>query len=304
MATRKTTTRGKTKTSKKPATKKVSSRSAVVTTRGRAASKKVVAKSTAKVSKAGQTDVATRNRLALGAILSVLVAGLAGYFMNHMSFQLVTALLTKDELLSKTSAVFVPAVHAVFDVELRWLVVTVLLLSAVTPLLALTRLKSYYLNSVKTKNNKLRWLDMAVVSTLMIETIALISGINDLMTLKVIGGLVVTTCVLGYLAEQRNEGVQKPHLGIFYLSIFTGVLPWLMIAVAAIGTILWGGVRAPWYVYALYTTTLLGFGGYIMTQMQLFRGLNSYDEAERKYLQINMFTRIAFGLILVVGLMK
>lgn len=212
--------------------------------------------------------------------------------------------LTKDELLSKTSAVFVPAVRGVFDVELRWVVVVIMALSAVTPLLVLTRLKNYYANNLKNRSNLLRWLESAVVTALIVETIALISGVNDVMTLKLIAGLILTAAAFGYVAERGNLGAAKPSWTTTYLGVFAGVLPLLLIAAAAVGTILYGDVRAPWYVYTLYATTAAGLGALLFTHTRLLRGLLGYEEAERNYLQINLFMRLAFGLVLVLGLLK
>jgi hypothetical protein len=86
----------------------------------------------------------------------------------------------------------------------------------------------------------------------------------------------------------------------------TGVLPWLLIAVSALTTYMYGLVRSPWYVYALYAVTLVGFGGLAFNQRQHYRRANQwkYEVVERNYVLINLAVKAAFALILLAGLRR
>lgn len=294
------------------------------TTKSRAkkkTTKKTRANSVTKAAKATKKSVSTKglkstavkkpvtkqllNRLNLvSGVLALALAVAAGFLMNHTSYQLFTGLLTKDELASKAGTVFVPAVHAVYDLELRWAVVVILVLSAVLPLLAATRNRKQYEASLAKKVMLWRWIDMAAIGALMVGVIALISGVQDIMTLKLIGAFMVITCVLGWFSEKQNAHTSKPEWGNYILSLVTGVLPWLAIAVYAVGTPLFGMVRSPWYVYALYATTLLAFLGYVGNQMRQLKSLQKYEATERNYLQLGIFAKTAFAVILIVGLYK
>lgn len=279
------------------------------------------AKSVTKAAKANKKSVSTKvvkstaakkpvtkqllNRLNVASgVLALALAAAAGFLMNHTSYQLFTGLLTKDELASTVGTVFVPAVHAVYDLELRWAVVVILVLSAVVPLLAATRNRKQYEASLAKKVMLWRWIDMAVISALMVGVIALISGVQDVMTLKLIGAFMVITVALGWFSEKRNATAAKPIWDNYILGLVTGVLPWLMIAAYAIGTPLYGLVRSPWYVYALYATTLLAFLGYVGNQMRQLKGFQKYEITERNYLRLGIFAKTAFAVILIVGLYK
>ncbi len=294
------------------------------TTKSRAkkkTTKKTIRQTQAKSAKATKKSVSTKvvkataakkpvtkqllNRLNLASgVLALALAAAAGFLMNNTSYQLFTGLLTKDELASKAGTVFVPAVHAVYDLELRWAVVVILALSAVVPLLAATRNRKQYETALAKKVMLWRWIDMAVISALMVGVIALISGVQDVMTLKLIGAFMVITCALGWFSEKQNAHASKPEWGNYVLSLVTGVLPWLLIAVYAVGTPLFGMVRSPWYVYALYATTLIAFLGYIGNQMRQLKGFQKYEVTERNYLQLGIFAKAAFAVILIVGLYK
>ncbi len=289
MATTTRKSKAKSKTTKKVSTKSV----------------KTSSEAAAKAAPAKKSSVIQLNRLNLfSSIISLALAAAAGFLMNSASYQLFTGLLTRDELASKTGTVFVPAVHAVYDLQLRWAVVVILVLSAVVPLLAATRNRKQYEAGLAKKVMLWRWIDMAVVSALMVEVIALLSGVQDVMTLKLVAAFVAVTCILGWFSEKRNAEAGKTGWGTYVLSLVTGTLPWLVIATYAVGTHVYGLVRSPWYVYALYGTTLVAFLGYCWNGKRQLKALQDYEVTERNYLQLSIFAKVAFAVILIVGLYK
>ncbi len=301
MATTTKKSKAKSKTSKKPATKSTKVTKAAKTTKKSVAVKAV--KSTAK--KSSDKSLSQLFQLnVFSAFLSVALAGVAGWFIGSSSYQIFTSLITKDELASKATTVFVPAIHALYDLPMRWYVVGVLLVSAVIPVLAATRLRKQYETAVKNKVNMWRWLEMAIVGSLIMTGVAVVNGVQDIMTLKLVGIMILVTCALGWFAEKQNAGATKPVWSNYVLSIFTGVVPWLVIAGYIVGTLVFGMVRSPWYVYAVTGTTLLGFLGYAFSQMRQIKLLQDYVATERSYLQLSIFVKVAFAIILIVGLQK
>lgn len=276
-------------------------------------SAKIIKKSTAvkavKVTPAKNATSATafeqlRQQNIFAAFISLGLAGVAGYFMGSHSVQLFTSLLTKDELASRATTVFVPATRAIFDLQLRWYVVAVMLLSAVLPLLAVTKLRKQYESDVTNKANLWRWIDSAVIGSLVLGGVALVSGVQDIMTLKLIVGMIFVSSALGWFAEKQISTAGKSTQNSYMLSVITGALPWLIIAGYSAGTLLYGMVRSPWYVYALYLTTLLGFVSYVLNQNKLLKTAQDYTTTERNFVQIGLFVRVAFAVILIIGLQK
>lgn len=239
----------------------------------------------------------------LSAALALISAVLAGLLMNNRTFELVNGLLTNDEL----GKVAVPAVRHVYDLELRMAVIVIMVLSAVTPILFLTSKKSEYAAAIKNKVNLLRWIDAAVVGALMIEVVALVSGVQDVSVLKLIAGLVVVTCLLGWVAEKRNKQAGRPTWNELAISLATGVLPWVLIASYAVSTWVHGRIHSPAYVYVLYAGVVLGSVAYGMNLINYVRRLKSslnYEVVERNYLIIGMATKAVFAIALIVGLQK
>lgn len=240
----------------------------------------------------------------ISGLLSLLLAVAAGLLMNSATYQMFLSFLTKDELASTATTVFTPAIKIVHDLELRWAVVVIMALSAVVPLLWVTRRKAQYAASLKTGVNVWRWVHMGVISALMVETIALLSGVQDIMTLKLLAGLMVVTCLLGWLSEKHNAEKPGTGRGTYVLSLLTGSLPWVVIAATAVGTYLYGNVRSPWYVYALYGTTIVAFLGYCLNSKRRLNAGQDYVTTERNYARLSILAQVAFAAILIAGLYK
>lgn len=281
-----------TKATKKPATKVVARETV---------SKTVPAKATAK-----STAGLLQKIYAISIAVYVAIAGAAYFLMNTTASSLTVGYWTKDELASTTQTVFAPATQSVWDVQYRFIVMAVALLSAVVPLLYLTRFKKEHSIGIKARVMPLRWIEMAVVSALMLETVAMLSAVQDIGTLMLIGGLMAVTCILGWMAERRTARDGAPATAKYYLAAVTGTLPWIVIAIYAVSTYVYGMIRSPWYVYALYAV-VLGAGILIAThQLKALKGegnLKNYELVERNYAVLSLVTRTAFAAILIIGLM-
>lgn len=240
--------------------------------------------------------------------LFVLLAVLAGVFMANDAFQLSIGHLAKDELASTSKTVLAPAVQFVFDIQLRWVVVATLVFSAVLPVLYLTKLKTRYeayLSS--TRMLPFRWIGLGITWALMVETVALLSGVNDLMVLKLMGGLMLVAGLVWLVAERQNNVTDQPVRSAFYTGIFSGVLPMLLIAVYAIATVVYGSVRSPWYVYALYAVLVGGFTFVTLNQRNQYLKKGSAQDSlavERNYLTADILAKATFAVVLIVGFLR
>lgn len=242
----------------------------------------------------------------VSAVVNVVLAGVAAFVMGSATYQLTLGHQAKDALASQNGAtVLAPAERGLFDLQLRYVVVTVLLLAAVYSALLLSRLRKQYGQNLKDGISPLRWIYFAVSSALIVETVALLSGLNDLITLKLIGALVGTSAFLGWLAERANRKARNPEWLPFGLSIFTAAMSLFVVGASLIGTYVFGMERNAWYVYALYAT-LVGSG--LLTALNLLkqhRGAGKWKEynfTERNYLLIDLLTKLVFAVIVIFGL--
>lgn len=316
MATTKSSSKAKTKTTKARTTSKAASKKTtkVSAKRTSAAATKKPATKAVKATKAptktkarltGQVVLSRLNWLSAGFHLvgAVLVAVLMGGYLQQIFMNFVA----RDELASTEETVFVPAIHHMYDVELRWVVVGILVAGAIVPLLQLRR-SAEYQTALKKRINVWRWIDKAFVSGTILAVVAALSGVQDGMVLKVIGGLIVVTALLGWLSERQNTDPKaKPDFAPFGISLITGMLPWLIILAYAFGTPLWGAIRYPWFVYALFTSVFITSTAYAINQynyVRRFRNWVNYEAVERNYIIIDIVARVSFAVILVVGLSK
>ncbi|MEO8863169.1 MAG: heliorhodopsin HeR [Candidatus Saccharimonadales bacterium] len=314
MATTKKTTKVKSKVTK---TKKAATKTN--TQAAKAPAKTTTKKATKKTTKATAVKAAnkpttkvtirtTKNPLRslflASAALSAVLAVMAGWFMNQMSYQVFGSFLTKNTILSKTETVFAPAIRVIAEVELRWILVGVMVLSALLSLLIATRLRTRYEALVKAKISLLRWIDMAIVSALIVEVVALLNGVQDLATLKLLGGLTIVACVLGWLAERRRLDTNGGVKATYTLGAIVGVMPWVVIASYMLQTVAYGQVRSPWYVYAATAATFIGLLLYARNHFSQLKGKVSYQIAERRAVLISTTMKFAFAIVLIVGLSK
>lgn len=299
MATIKKSPKAKTKTAATRATKttKTTTKRATAKVTKKTVAAKVVKKPTM------TTDTLLTRLHILSAFVAVALAGVAAWMMNATKFELTIGGLAKNELAAQGATTLVPAVSHVYDVEIRWLVVITLALGAILPLLTLTVYKARFTAAIRDRVNLLRWIDVAVISALMVEIIALLSGVNDILTLKLLAGLMAVTSLLGWVSEKRNKQAGRPAWSEFVVSLVTGMLPWILIAGYAVNTWVQGRTHNEWYVYALYAAVMAGFIGYSYT---LYRAISRRDTnvatIERNYLIVSILLKTAFGAILIAGL--
>ncbi len=314
MATTKKSTKAKTKTTKKPAVK--ARTTAVKTTRATKTTKvtkqpvvkKPVVKAAAVV-KAKTTELTANTLRKLNfvkAFVFAALAVLAGVLMSSASYPVSIGYQAKDALVSLTAGktAFVHGNQNLFDIEVRWLVVTILGLAAVFSLLIATRLRAKYEATLTDGVSSMRWIGWGITAALMVETVALLSGVSDILTLKLIAGLMLVTCALAWVAEKRNKQAGRPAWSEFVVSLFTGSLPWMLIGGYAIATWVWGLIRYPWYVYALYAALLVGFITLTFTQYKRINGWKNTLIVERNYLLIGLVTKVAFAVILILAFQK
>ena len=150
-----------------------------------------------------------------------------------------------------------------------------------------------------------RWFDLGITGALIMEVVALLSGVNDLMVLKMVGGAVFVTGMLGLIAERQNNSTSKPVWSAYLTSLFSGVLPWFLIASYAVGTVVYGSVRAPWYVYAVYAAFAGGWLLIAANEHKQYRKVGAwanYMVVERNYVVLSLLTKVAFAAILIAGL--
>lgn len=301
------TTKAKKPAAKKPTSKNTSVKSAKSTSKPTATkvvvSKKTITTKDSKKSKEPKTRL--QKLYAASIVVYGLIAVAAYLLMSNLSFQLSVGYWGKDELKSVNGTQFAPATQGVVDVQIKWIVIALAVVSIVLPILYLTIFKKDHEDSIKAKVMPKRWIEMAITSAIMVEAVAMLSGVLDIATLKLIGGCMIVTMIAGWMAEKRTIETGKAAIREHYLGLITGILPWLVIISYAIFTIVFGDIRATWFVYALYVVLVVG--GSIIGKNQLLSlkrvgKFANYEAVQENYVFLSLILRVLFSVVLIIGL--
>jgi len=287
------------------------------TTKRTVAPKRTTTKSTTKkVTKSAAVKVSTKlytyqsqliQKVSLAVFAALAVVAFLQMTNNTQAFTL--GYMVRDQVASQLSntTVFAPALRVLADVQVRWLVLVLLAVSALFPILNLTLWREKFEAGAATGINLYRWLEVGVTSALMVEIVALLSGITDVLVLKLIAGTVLLSALLGWLADRQNLAAGRVERSGFLLGVFAGVMPLIVIAVTAVSTLLFGMIRSPWYVYALYAVVMLGFTDIVINQWARYKRRGQWADAgfvERNYTLVGLVVKALFVGVLILGFLK
>lgn len=286
---------------------------AKTTTKPRAKTKKTVKKAAAPKRVSTKTTLGFKfqlsatllHKLTIGG--NVVLAGLVVALMSPAVFPINLSYLTKDALLSTDSTVFVPAERLQWDVDLRWILVGLLAFGAVYSLVLLTRWSKSYDKAQTGRVWLWRWVYLALSTAVAVEIVAILTGIFDMFTLKLLGALTGAGYALAWLSERQNEKARRPVISAFALGLVSVLIPWTIIGGHALATTIYGLERLPWFVYAAQASVGLGV---ILTFVNLamsnarHKSFTSYAVVERNYLTLALLSQVALAVVLIVGLSK
>lgn len=299
----KTTKATTSKATKKPAVKK-----AVATTKSTIKPAETV-KPTAKAAVSGVTPLLNRLQVQLGIVFAVL-AGVAAYFMNTTSVQVLLGHLTKDELASTAGTVLAPAAHVLYEVEFRWLVVGFLVLAAVIAVLRGTKYLAKEEAAVTNKVNSLRWIDYALTTSVAFSIVALLNGVQDLIALKLSAIAILISAYLAWVFERENAATGKPTRSIYAVSALLAVVPVVFLVITMISTYIFGtdgasvAVRSPWYAYAAAAVVSVALLATTRIQWNGFKKQYDFAFVNRNLSRVLLASKLLLVVILIVGLQK
>ncbi len=301
-------------TTKKPAkavktTKKITNQKAVAAPRKTAVKKPLITQTSVSTVKATTRSPLTpldriRSLLVSSAMVNLIFAALVIGFVTTTEVAVRLGLQTRDQFASDSTVVLGPASEVLFNLDPKYVLAASLLASSLILILLATKLRSRYEATLANRTSGLRWLAFGISAALLLNFANLIGGIDDLATLKLSAFLIFITTMLSFIAERENIGTARPKWFAYTLSLITGAMAWLPLIGSFIGTSLYGMERFGWHVYAVAGVLLLGFIGFAITQYRQLRvgRAGDYLRAEERYLRIDLFTKFAVVLIVVIAL--
>jgi len=242
------------------------------------------------------------------AVVFAALAVAAGVMMKATSYPFVVSHETKDELASQTSTVFAPAVHHIIDIDMRWALIALMVVGVITAVLALTYWQKEYAKQIDKRLSPLTWISMGgIMPALMFEIIAIFSGGQDVLYLKLIAAMILLTGILGYMAERENRGARRPQWINFWLLFAVGAIAWVALFTMIVATQVYGMVRLPWFVYAsmgLLTVASISAVTNLWYELRAKGWAKDFNVVERNYLVINLLAKGIFVLLIILGLKK
>jgi hypothetical protein len=174
-------------------------------------------------------------------------------------FPVNTSYLTTDAVASELTGntVLNTAIRHLFDINLAYLVAAFLFVVALGYALAATLCRQWYEADLKKKTNRLRWIHFGVSEGLVLLAIALLSGVTDISALLMIFAFKVLMDLVLLVAEgYTNGGKNKLSRLAAGVAFASGVVPWVVLAIYALGAHVYGNSGLPIYVYFIYATAL------------------------------------------------
>lgn len=200
--------------------------------------------------------------------------------------------LTTDPLqtAAQGKTVLTPAAHQWFTLNIVYLVVLGLFVVAITHLLLSTYYRAQYEKGLKRGVQQLRWLAYAVTEGLLLVTVGLLVGAQDIAVLVSLVALSTVKNLCLWSVERVDIGMparQKLGLSISGLAALT---QYVIIAFYLFGGSVYG-TGTPGYLYGLFVTGLVGWW---LVQMNILlhhrragRWLD-YEYTERTYLLVEL----------------
>lgn len=286
----------------KPVTEKAASSQAKTTSKVVASTKNTTISKTSSSSK--RREVTPFDKLRglhfSNAFSGVVLAVLTLIFVTPQTRELLLSYQARDSFVNSDVVTLGTATESLFNINIRYVLAIVLGLTAIVSLLLATKLYKRYEATVKAGISGMRWLLYGFVSLILVELVSVLAGVQEVNTLKSVGGFVLAGALFSWLAERENKDAKSPKKLAFVgavLSYFMAVLPMLVTLVA---TSVISGERFSWYVYALVATVVFGFVASIMTLRSSIYKKNKFEYVafEQRYVRIDQIVKFITVLVI------
>lgn len=181
-----------------------------------------------------------------------------------------------------------------------------LFLSAIAHfLIVLPRINDVYNENLKKGINYFRWYEYALSSSLMIVLIAMFFGVYDLSSLILIFALNATMNLLGLMMEKHNQTTEKVKWTAFYIGVFAGIIPWLIIVLYLIGNGNFGEV--PWFVWAILGFYFFFFNTFPINMILQYKKVGKWRDylyGERGYILLSLLSKTLLAWLVFAGLLQ
>ena len=181
-----------------------------------------------------------------------------------------------------------------FDVSIAWLAALFLFLSALFHAIVATVGRATYEQELTRGQNRFRWVEYSLSSTLMILGIALVFGINDIAGLLGIAGSNIAMILFGWIMEVVNKPGEKVWWTPFWFGCIVGIVPWIGLLIYLIGP----GDNMPTFVYGIFVSIFIFFNLFALNQYLQYKQVGkwaNYLYGEKVYLILSLTAKSALA---------
>jgi len=227
---------------------------------------------------------------AVMAVLHLLQAALMVYLSTAREWTVSTTYLEFD---TEAELLF-PVLESIGTIQLSYLVASFLFISAIAHALIASVLYKSYVGYLERGMNPYRWYEYAVSASVMIVVIAMLSGIWDLGTLIALFGLVAVMNLCGLVMERHNQLTDDVDWSSYVVGTIAGIVPWIVIGVALIGTFTLGSGSPPDFVILIYVSIAILFNLFAITMILQYRKVWKFEDylyGERSYIVLSLVAK-------------
>jgi len=240
----------------------------------------------------GQTTPSDWNLQRFNAFMGILHF-LQGAVMLYLSSSREWTITATRLDFDTESQQLVPVMESIGTIELAYLAVVFLFISAIAHGLIATVLYERYVGYLGQGMNPYRWYEYAVSASVMIVLIAMLAGVWDLGTLIALFGLVAVMNLCGLVMERHNRLTEKTDWSSFIVGTIAGVVPWIVIAVSIIGIFNAGG-SPPDFVIVIYVSLFVFFNLFAINMLLQYLEVwkwQDYLYGERTYIVLSLVAK-------------
>ncbi len=197
-----------------------------------------------------------------------------------------------------------PTTVQLVEVPLPLLVAGFLFLSAIAHTIVATVRYDAYVRYLERGTNPYRWYEYALSASLMIVVIGMLAGIWDLGTLVALFGLVAVMNLCGLVMERHNELTDRPDWTAFNVGVVAGAVPWVVIAIVLVGSVVAGDGDVPDFVIYIYVSIFVFFNLFAINMILQYRETwrwRRYLFGERVYILLSLVAKSALAWQVYVG---
>ena len=221
----------------------------------------------------------------------------------HLVQGVVILLISNDFALPVTSffwndapnnSLDVARLDRMFDVSIAWAAALFLFLSALFHGIVATVGRKGYLTELRQEQNRFRWVEYSISSTLMIMAISLVFGIGDIAGLLGIAGANVAMILFGWIMEVVNQPNKPVWWTPFWFGCIVGIVPWIGLVIYLLGP----GDDMPKFVYGIFVSIFIFFNLFALNQYLQYKRVGkwtNYLYGEKVYLVLSLTAKSALA---------